>query len=74
MTRSLSAWSGGIYETESSIQNAYIQLIQQAEHYIYIENQFFITTTNRFKDGKVKNTIGAEIVDRIVKAHRFILF
>jgi phospholipase D1/2 len=59
---------------EQSVLNAYIDIIRTSKYYIYIENQFFITTTNRFKDGKVKNTIGAEIVDRIVKAHRFILF
>jgi phospholipase D1/2 len=36
----------------------------------YIENQFFITTTDPIKDDKVKNTIGLELVNRIVKAHK----
>jgi len=31
--------------TEISIQFAYITLINNAEHYIYIENQFFISST-----------------------------
>ncbi len=70
MTRSLSAWSGGIYETESSIQNAYIQLIQQAEHYIYIENQFFVTTCDPIKDSVCKNQIGKALLERIIIAHK----
>ena len=41
--RSVSDWSHGVL-TEHSIQNAYIQLILEAEHFIYIENQFFITS------------------------------
>ena len=46
-------------------------MIRTSKYYVYFENQFFITTTNSYRDGKVKNTIGDEIVDRIVKAHRF---
>jgi len=38
--RSSTNWSQGI-ELEHSIQNAYIGLIEKAEHFIYIENQFF---------------------------------
>jgi hypothetical protein len=37
MTRSLDSWSGGIMQTEQSILTAYSELIQNAEHYIYIE-------------------------------------
>lgn len=35
--RSLNAWSGGIYPTETSILKAYYKLIDEAEHYVYIE-------------------------------------
>ncbi|KFM64835.1 Phospholipase D1, partial [Stegodyphus mimosarum] len=35
--RSLCLWSGGISETENSIQEAYIQVIREAKHFIYIE-------------------------------------
>jgi phosphatidylserine/phosphatidylglycerophosphate/cardiolipin synthase-like enzyme len=38
--RSSTNWSQGI-ELEHSIQNAYIGSIEKAEHFIYIENQFF---------------------------------
>lgn len=42
--RQISEWSGSNGEVETSILQAYINLIQQAEHYIYIENQFFISS------------------------------
>uniref|UniRef100_A0A8C8JJ74 Phospholipase n=1 Tax=Oncorhynchus tshawytscha TaxID=74940 RepID=A0A8C8JJ74_ONCTS len=51
---------------ESSILNAYIHTIENSEHYIYIENQFFISCA----DGKnVHNGIGDAIVKRILRAH-----
>lgn len=55
--------------TQHSIQNAYIEVIQNSEHFIYIENQFFITATD---DGSraVRNKIGKAIVERCVRAYR----
>jgi phospholipase D1/2 len=40
LCRSATKWSQGV-EHEKSIQNAYIDLITHASHFIYIENQFF---------------------------------
>lgn len=40
VVRSSCDWSSGIL-TEHSIQNAYSEVIRQAKHYVYIENQFF---------------------------------
>lgn len=40
IVRSSGDWSSGIL-TEHSIQNAYSELIRNAEHFVYIENQFF---------------------------------
>jgi type IV secretory pathway ATPase VirB11/archaellum biosynthesis ATPase len=37
MTRSLDSWSGGVMQTETSILNAYSDMIRNAEHFIYIE-------------------------------------
>ena len=37
LLRSASKWSVGIHRTEDSIHQAYINLITQAKHYIYIE-------------------------------------
>ncbi|XP_044226561.1 phospholipase D1 [Thunnus albacares] len=63
--RSADRWSTGT--CESSILNAYIHTIENSEHYIYIENQFFISCA----DGKtVHNGIGDAIVNRILRAHR----
>ncbi|KAF9002203.1 phospholipase D [Cyathus striatus] len=65
VVRSVSDWSHGVL-TEHSIQDAYIQLIREAEHFIYIENQFFITSTR--DNDVVKNQIGKALVERIVRA------
>lgn len=68
--RSSSDWSSGI-ELERSIQTAYINLIAEAQHFIYIENQFFITcSTDSNAKGTfpVQNSIGKALCDRIVRA------
>ncbi|KAH8884766.1 phospholipase D/nuclease [Thozetella sp. PMI_491] len=67
LTRSCSPWSAG-HKTEHSIANAYIHAISNAKHFVYIENQFFITATSD-EQKPVKNKIGAAIVDRILRAH-----
>jgi phospholipase D1/2 len=67
VVRSVSDWSHGVL-TEHSIQDAYIQLIQESKHYIYIENQFFISATQR--SGSVVNQIAAALLARILRAAR----
>lgn len=67
LVRSSADWSSGIL-TEQSIQNAYCQVIRDAKHYVYIENQFFITATGD-QQSPVHNLIGKAIVDACVKAH-----
>ena len=68
IVRSCTKWSHGV-PTEHSIANAYIGVIENSQHFVYIENQFFITATS---DGQkpVRNKIGAAIVDRILRAAR----
>lgn len=68
IVRSSSDWSSGIL-TEHSIQNAYSELIRNAEHYVYIENQFFITATGD-QQAPIKNTIGRAMVDAVVRADK----
>ncbi|KAK4012263.1 phospholipase D1 isoform X1 [Daphnia magna] len=63
--RSSTTWSVGSRITEDSILSAYIHAIQNAEHFIYIENQFFITACN---SGEVNNRIGRALYDRIILA------
>ncbi|SMR62968.1 unnamed protein product [Zymoseptoria tritici ST99CH_3D1] len=66
LVRSSADWSSGIL-TEQSIQNAYCQVIRDAKHFVYIENQFFITATGEDQT-PIHNQIGAAIVDACVKA------
>lgn len=62
--RSVDRWSAGTLE--NSILNAYLHTIRESQHFLYIENQFFISCS----DGRtVLNKVGDEIVDRILKAH-----
>lgn len=68
IVRSCSKWSHGV-PTEHSIQNAYCDVIRNSQHFVYIENQFFITATCD-KQKPVKNMIGAAIVERILRAAR----
>lgn len=66
--RSSCSWSLGLKEPEHSIQNAYLKAIEQSQHFVYIENQFFITSTV-FDKTKIENRIGDAIVERIIRAH-----
>lgn len=65
--RSAGHWSIGLQDnqTENSIQQAYISLITDAEHFIYIENQFFVSCVEK---GPVSNKIAQAIAERIEKA------
>ncbi|KAK5167713.1 uncharacterized protein LTR77_007412 [Saxophila tyrrhenica] len=64
--RSCCEWSHGV-PVEHSIANAYIDTITNSEHFVYIENQFFITATAP-EQTPVHNKIGGAIADRIIKA------
>lgn len=69
IVRSCAKWSHGSSSTESSIAEAYASIIRESEHFVYIENQFFITATSDAQK-PVKNKIGAAIVERILRAAR----
>ncbi|XP_060083153.1 phospholipase D1-like [Ylistrum balloti] len=66
--RSGCAWSCGVRATENSIHEAYVSCIQNAKHYVYIENQFFISLIG--ENATVKNKISDTLFKRIVKAHK----
>ncbi|KUI61598.1 Phospholipase D1 [Cytospora mali] len=66
VVRSSGDWSSGIL-TDHSIQNAYSDIIRKAEHFVYIENQFFITATGD-QQAPIHNTVGRAIVDAVVRA------
>ena len=68
MLRSASTWSLGIEDTEHSIQSAYIKMIEESDHFVYMENQFFVTSTETLNT-KMVNRIGDALVERIIRAH-----
>ncbi|KAL3424582.1 Phospholipase D1-like protein 2 [Phlyctema vagabunda] len=65
--RSACDWSMGLTETEHSIMNAYCKMIEESEHFVYMENQFFITSSETM-NVKIINKIGDAIVERAVRA------
>lgn len=68
--RSITQWSGGM-RTEASIGDAYIKLIEEANHLIYIENQYFISSRieDQQSDEKQPNNLVARaLYDRICRA------
>ena len=68
IVRSCTKWSHGV-PTEHSVANAYISVIENSQHFVYIENQFFITATSDAQK-PVRNRVGAAIVDRVLRAAR----
>ena len=64
--RSVDRWSAE-QPREASIYSAYLNAIKNAEHFIYIENQFFISSQPGIFLG-VENQILAALADRIVHA------
>ena len=66
--RSACWWSIGTPNyTEHSIMNAYIKLIEQSDHFVYIENQFFISSCE-VEGTRIENKIGDALVERIIRA------
>ena len=66
--RSTCWWSIGTPDqTEHSIMNAYIKMIEQSEHFVYIENQFFVSSCE-VEGTRIENNIGDALVERIVRA------
>jgi phospholipase D1/2 len=66
--RSCGPWSIGTPDkTEHSIMTAYTKMIEESEHFVYIENQFFISSCVTDVT-TIKNTIGDALVERVVRA------
>ncbi|OVA12917.1 Phospholipase D/Transphosphatidylase [Macleaya cordata] len=66
--RSVGQWSAGTSQTEESIHNAYCSLIEKAEHFIYIENQFFISGLSG--DEIIRNRVLEALYRRIMRAYK----
>ena len=70
MLRSAGPWSLGTPEkTEHSIMNAYVKMIEESDHFMYMENQFFISSCET-EGATVHNKIGDAIVERITRASK----
>ncbi|XP_078158717.1 phospholipase D zeta 1-like [Carex rostrata] len=67
IVRSVGHWSAGTSQTEESIHNAYISLIEKSEHFVYIENQFFISGLHG--DEIIKNRVLEALYRRIIRAY-----
>lgn len=68
IVRSCGTWSHGS-DKEHSVADAYAAIIRSSEHFIYIENESFITATGDSQK-PVQNQIGTAIVERILRAAR----
>ncbi|PON89548.1 Phospholipase D1/D [Trema orientale] len=68
IVRSVSQWSAGTSQTEESIHKAYCSLIERAEHFVYIENQFFISGLSQ--DEIIQNRVLEALYRRILRAHK----
>lgn len=70
--RSVSSWSAGFLDSElveQSIHEAYVDVINKAKHYVYIENQFFITQGTNAAS-VVRNQVGDALFKRILRAYK----
>ncbi|KAG8480887.1 hypothetical protein CXB51_025579 [Gossypium anomalum] len=65
--RSVSQWSAGTSQIEESIHRAYCSLIDKAEHFVYIENQFFISGLSG--DEIIRNRVLEALYRRIMRAY-----
>lgn len=65
MLRSSSHWSLGRKTTESSIHECYLEAIEKSDRFIYIENQFVISSTG---SNGVENSIIKALYARIARA------
>ncbi|XWS14128.1 hypothetical protein CRYUN_Cryun36dG0096700 [Craigia yunnanensis] len=65
--RSVSQWSAGTSQIEESIHCAYCSLIEKAEHFVYIENQFFISGLSG--DEIIQNRVLEALYRRIMRAY-----
>ena len=78
--RSVDEWCTGMEQVENSILKAYYRLIENSKHYIFIENQFFVSKSYDKEEGEseagkssissiVKNEIAFRIRKRIERAY-----
>eukprot|EP00929_Paragymnodinium_shiwhaense_P071800 TRINITY_DN36467_c0_g2_i1.p1 TRINITY_DN36467_c0_g2~~TRINITY_DN36467_c0_g2_i1.p1 ORF type:complete len:1141 (+),score=223.05 TRINITY_DN36467_c0_g2_i1:50-3424(+) len=67
VVRSVGLWSAGV-RTESSVHAAYCELLQEAERFVYIENQFFCSGMDG--DEAIGNRVAEALFRRVLRAHQ----
>ena len=67
--RSASKWSVGIGKKENSILQAYYKLIDNSKHYLYIENQFFVSRAFNEEEKIECEYSLADVVENLIAYH-----
>ena len=67
--RSASKWSVGIGKKENSILQGYYQLIDNAKHYLYIENQFFVSRAFSEEEREDCDYALSDVVENLIAYH-----
>ena len=67
--RSASKWSVGIGKKENSILQGYYQLIDNAKHYLYIENQFFVSKAFNEEERVECDYALSDVVENLIAYH-----
>merc|ERR1740139_50811 len=62
IVRSLGEWSGGLTFSESSYYEAWIEVINSAQNFIFMEQQYFISSTG---ESSARNKIAEAILKRV---------
>jgi len=58
---------GSDYEMESSIQDAYLRVVKQAERFIYIETQYLLGSGLKWGRNTLANKVPETVVERIIE-------
>ena len=67
--RSACKWSAGIGKKERSILQGYYNLIDNSKHYLYIENQFFVSRAFSDEEKKECKHSLSEVVENMIAYH-----
>ena len=67
--RSACKWSAGIGKKEKSILQGYYNLIDNSKHYLYIENQFFVSRAFSDEEKKECKYSLSEVVENMIAYH-----
>ena len=67
--RSASKWSVGIGKKENSILQGYYQLIDNSKHYLYIENQFFVSKSFNEEEREECDYALSDVVENLIAYH-----